>query len=88
MCNNVIVFVIDSTYSNERKLIGVLTVLGEETFNVPVDENEMWLQFMSGVDNGSHFLNQVTGGDLDVNTNSRYIPLQLRHLRFGQQVSQ
>ena len=34
MCDNVI----DFTYSNERKLIGVLTVLGEETFNVPVDE--------------------------------------------------
>ena len=50
VCNNVIVFVIDSTYSNERKLIGVLTVLGEETFNVPVDEraHETWLQFMSG----------------------------------------
>ena len=52
MCNNVIVFVcvIDSMYSNERKCIGVLTVLGEETFNVPVDEraHEMWLQFMSG----------------------------------------
>ena len=52
MRNNVIVFVyvIDSTYRNERKLIGVLTVLGEESFNVPVDEraHETWLQFMSG----------------------------------------
>ena len=52
MCNNVIVFayVIDSTYSNERKLTGLLTVFGEETFNVPVDEraHETWLQFMSG----------------------------------------
>ena len=44
------VYVIDSTYSNERQLIGVLTVLGEETFNVPVDEltHETRLQFMSG----------------------------------------
>ena len=50
MCNNVIVYVIDSKYRNERKLIGVLTVLEEETFNVPVDErvHETWLQFMSG----------------------------------------
>ena len=52
MHNNVIMFVyvINSTYSNKRKLIGVLTVLGEETFNVQVDENahEPWLQFMSG----------------------------------------
>ena len=48
MCNNVIV--IDSTYSNERKWIEVLTVLGEETLNVPVDDraHETWLQFMSG----------------------------------------
>jgi hypothetical protein len=50
MCNNMIVYVIDSTYSNERKLIGVLTVLGGETFNVPVNEweHKAWLQFMSG----------------------------------------
>ena len=50
MCNNVIVYVIDSTYSNERKCISVLTVLGQETFNLPVSEraNETWLQFMSG----------------------------------------
>ena len=50
MCNNVNVYVIDSTYSNERQLTGVLTVLGGETFNVPVDErtHEMWFQFMSG----------------------------------------
>ena len=50
MCD-VIVFVIDSTYSNETQLIRVLsTVLGEETFDVPVDEraHETWLQFMSG----------------------------------------
>ena len=48
MCNNVIV--IDSTYSNERKLIGALTVLGGETFNVSVNErsHETWLQLMSG----------------------------------------
>ena len=47
----VFVYGIASTYSNEKKLIGVLTVLGRETFNVPVDErtHEMsWLQFMSG----------------------------------------
>jgi hypothetical protein len=31
-------YVIDSTYSNERQLTGVLTVLGGGTFNVPVDE--------------------------------------------------
>ena len=33
-----------------KKCIGVLTVLGGETFNVPVDEwaHETWLQFMSG----------------------------------------
>ena len=46
-----IVYVIDSTYSNVRKLIGVLTVLGRETLNVPVDEwahEKSWLQFMSG----------------------------------------
>ena len=50
MCNNVIVYVIDSTYSNERKLIEVLTVLRGETFHEPVDEwaHETWLQFMSG----------------------------------------
>lgn len=38
MCNNVNVFVyvIDSTYSNERKM----TWLGKETFNVLVDERE------------------------------------------------
>ena len=50
MCNNEIVFVIDSTYINETKLIGVLTVLGGEIFNVPVDKraHETWLQFMSG----------------------------------------
>ena len=34
MCNNVIVYVIDSTYRNERKLIGARTVFGRETFNV------------------------------------------------------
>lgn len=46
MCINVI----DSTYNNERKCAGLLTVLGEETFNAPVDEraHETWLQFMSG----------------------------------------
>ena len=42
MCNNVIVFVyvtvINSTHSNESTFIGVLTVLGKETFNAPVDE--------------------------------------------------
>ena len=54
MCNNVIVYVIDSTYSNERNLIGVLTVLGEERGRT---------------------------GDFAVNTNSRCIPLQLRHRR-------
>ena len=50
MCNNVILYEIDTTYSNVRKLTGGLTVLGEETFNVPVDEraHETWLQFMSG----------------------------------------
>ena len=50
MCNNVIVYVIDSTYRNDIKLIGVLAVLGRETFNVPVDEweHKTWLQFMSG----------------------------------------
>ena len=49
MCNNVFVYVISSTYSNERKWIGVL-VLGGETFNVQVDEraHETWLQFISG----------------------------------------
>ena len=52
MCNTVILllYVIDSKYSHERKLIVGLTVLGEETFNVPVDEwaHKTWLQFMSG----------------------------------------
>ena len=51
MCNNVFVYVIDSTYRNERKQIGVLTVLGGETFNVSVDERAhetLWLQFTSG----------------------------------------
>ena len=33
---------------------------------------------------GHHLLNQGTGGDLAVNTNSRYISL---HSRFGQRVS-
>uniref|UniRef100_A0A4W5KAN3 Collagen, type VI, alpha 3 n=1 Tax=Hucho hucho TaxID=62062 RepID=A0A4W5KAN3_9TELE len=51
MCNNVNVFVyvIDSTYSNERNMTGLLTVLGKETFNVPVDERayETWLLFIS-----------------------------------------
>jgi hypothetical protein len=32
-------------------------------------------------------LNQGKGGDLAVNTNSRYIPLQQLHHRFGKQVS-
>lgn len=52
ICDNVIVSFcnIDSTYSNERQLIGVLTVLGGEIFIVPVDEwaHERRLQFMSG----------------------------------------
>ena len=49
MCNNVIVHVIVSTYSSGRKFVGVLTMLGKETLNVPVDErgHETWLQFMS-----------------------------------------
>lgn len=46
MCNNVIVF--DSSKMNERKLIGGLTELGEETFNVDERAHETWLQFMSG----------------------------------------
>ena len=49
MCNNGIVFVyvIDSTYNNELKLIRLLKKLGEETFTVPVDElaRETWLKF-------------------------------------------
>ena len=50
MCNNVFVYVIKSTYSNERKCTGLLAVLGVETFNVPGDEraHESWLQVMSG----------------------------------------
>jgi hypothetical protein len=42
--------VINSRYSIERKLPGLLTVLGEEAFNVPVDEKalEAFLQFMFG----------------------------------------
>ena len=53
MCNNVIVFVyvIDSTYSNERNLTGLLTVLRGETFNVPVDERALVLEW-----SGHHLL--------------------------------
>ena len=50
-----IVCVIDSTYSNERKLMWLLTELGEETFMVPVDEwaHETWLHCQERVDSGS-----------------------------------
>jgi hypothetical protein len=44
--------VIDSTYRNERKCRGVLTVLGEEPFNVPVEErtHETWLHTPWGLE--------------------------------------
>ena len=64
MCNNVIVYVIDSTYSNEIKLIGGLTMLGEETFNVPVDERAVHvMRELTMVVEWSSPLNQGTGGD-------------------------
>jgi hypothetical protein len=90
MCNNVI----GSTYSSGRKLIGVLTVLGGEVFNVRASVRAgTWEGASVNVRrkltmvvkwSSHHLLNQGTGRDLAVNTNVRYIPLQLRHRRFGQ----